>query len=679
MSVTYSAGVATAYGAAVRGGYTGTYAEFCTALGDLANVLEDFESFSVAVSTLPAGSTATASYSNGVLSLGIPKGDKGDKGDTGDQGPIGVTPDLTIGTVQTLAAGSSATASITGTDEDPVLNLGIPKGDPGEVPAAALASDFSASTAYSAGDYVWQNGTLYEFTADHAAGAWTGTDATAAKVADDVSDLKSAFDGIPGTQLFDKNNATVLNGLINSSKKFVANNGTRSVVVPVSHVADSVTVHRSMTLARFAVAASSTANVVGGTEFQNYAQDNSASSITIPINNSTVCVVIYFLNTSAGDSLDDLNTFLSGLMVQYGDQYTGYESYTLYQYLDGARIQSGTVTLDKLSSVIAAKANQWKNKTILWMGTSIPAGEDATIRQTYPKSVCDALGANCVNIALGSSMCRASTRTGNYAGGLSYNILYALSQTVEEKQYLIDNWSTVRTVLHDPNTLETLSDSQKATTLASSFENRLLPYLNGTYDMPDLFVIDHGHNDWKSYYTLPDGTTPDIGLEPTVANISGDILAEDTYMTSNNCAKLTAFLGSLANIPVSQKDAFLAAINRNCFKGAVGFICTLILRYNPRAKIVLIGNIDTEKQGLTQAQDEISYDWCYPIAKIWNQFGLGAHYIPGTATTWAVAGTTDLTQKNVYIKDNVHPYTDTTGEMTQRITKVLSDFLLTVY
>lgn len=43
----------------------------------------------------------------------------------------GVTPNLTIGTVETLASGSEATASITGTVENPVLNLGIPKGADG--------------------------------------------------------------------------------------------------------------------------------------------------------------------------------------------------------------------------------------------------------------------------------------------------------------------------------------------------------------------------------------------------------------------------------------------------------------------------------------------------------------------------------------------------------------------
>ena len=46
----------------------------------------------------------------------------------GDTGPVGATPNIQIGTVETLAAGSNATATITGTAEKPVLNLGIPKG-----------------------------------------------------------------------------------------------------------------------------------------------------------------------------------------------------------------------------------------------------------------------------------------------------------------------------------------------------------------------------------------------------------------------------------------------------------------------------------------------------------------------------------------------------------------------
>ena len=60
------------------------------------------------------------------------KGDKGDKGDTGAKGADGQTPNISIGTVTTGAAGSSASAEITGTTPNLTLNLTIPKGDKGD-------------------------------------------------------------------------------------------------------------------------------------------------------------------------------------------------------------------------------------------------------------------------------------------------------------------------------------------------------------------------------------------------------------------------------------------------------------------------------------------------------------------------------------------------------------------
>ena len=54
---------------------------------------------SVTVTTLPAGSSATATYdkSTGTLALGIPQGSKGDTGATGATGPTNV---LTIGSAR---------------------------------------------------------------------------------------------------------------------------------------------------------------------------------------------------------------------------------------------------------------------------------------------------------------------------------------------------------------------------------------------------------------------------------------------------------------------------------------------------------------------------------------------------------------------------------------------------
>ena len=58
-------------------------------------------------------------------------GADGQPGSDGAPGPVGATPNIQIGTVETLAAGSPATASMTGTAENPLLNLGIPKGADG--------------------------------------------------------------------------------------------------------------------------------------------------------------------------------------------------------------------------------------------------------------------------------------------------------------------------------------------------------------------------------------------------------------------------------------------------------------------------------------------------------------------------------------------------------------------
>ena len=60
-----------------------------------------------------------------------PTGPAGEIGATGPTGPAGETPTLTIGTVTTGAPGTEASATITGTAPDYVLNLTIPQGPTG--------------------------------------------------------------------------------------------------------------------------------------------------------------------------------------------------------------------------------------------------------------------------------------------------------------------------------------------------------------------------------------------------------------------------------------------------------------------------------------------------------------------------------------------------------------------
>lgn len=97
----------------------------------LGMTLLDFVTLSVVkvtVTTLPAGSQATATYdkTTGTLALGIPQGSKGGTGATGATGPANV---LTIGSV---TSGKVASATITGEAPNQVLNLVLEKGDKGE-------------------------------------------------------------------------------------------------------------------------------------------------------------------------------------------------------------------------------------------------------------------------------------------------------------------------------------------------------------------------------------------------------------------------------------------------------------------------------------------------------------------------------------------------------------------
>ena len=102
--------------------------------------LLDFVSLNVVsatATTLPSGSSATATYdkSTGTLALGIPQGSKGDTGATGEtgatgaQGPAGPANVLTIGSV---TSGKVASATITGEAPNQVLNLVLEKGDKGD-------------------------------------------------------------------------------------------------------------------------------------------------------------------------------------------------------------------------------------------------------------------------------------------------------------------------------------------------------------------------------------------------------------------------------------------------------------------------------------------------------------------------------------------------------------------
>jgi hypothetical protein len=59
-----------------------------------------------------------------------------------------------------------------------------------------IATEFNTTTAYTAGCYVYHEGKLYQFNADHSAGAWDPTDVVEANVTDQIVSNASAIAGL---------------------------------------------------------------------------------------------------------------------------------------------------------------------------------------------------------------------------------------------------------------------------------------------------------------------------------------------------------------------------------------------------------------------------------------------------------------------------------------------------
>lgn len=116
-----------------------------SAAGRVEAIEQKYANATATATQLAEGATPTASLTDGpngkIFSFGIPKGKTGAKGDTGAtgaKGDTGATPQLSIGTV---AKGDDAAATITGTAENPVLNLTLPKGDKGDTGATGGKGD----------------------------------------------------------------------------------------------------------------------------------------------------------------------------------------------------------------------------------------------------------------------------------------------------------------------------------------------------------------------------------------------------------------------------------------------------------------------------------------------------------------------------------------------------------
>lgn len=286
--------------------------------------------------------------------------------------------------------------------------------------------------------------------------------------------------------------------------------------------------------------------------------------------------------------------------------------------------------------------NPLKGKTLIWFGTSIPAGQKTTAVtvdgiycfNNYPDMVGKLLDCKVINQAIGTSCARTGIQSNVTEDdpmgvhGKQYEIATrALTQTLAEKQDFIDNWTTKwgpNGTLHLYNAPGTLPDYQKNVILNSSYETLLTPYLDGTYEMPDYFIFDHGYND-GAYYG-----NPTAGEEMSV-------------------------------IPDDPT-------NRHYFIGALNMLFKMILEANPKAKIILIDHFcSQDRSWVVDAQKVLSEQWEFPTMELYKSSGISMQEIDVNGETKTI--------KQIYCPDGTHPHSDSTGSTNMMIARKLASWL----
>lgn len=292
-----------------------------------------------------------------------------------------------------------------------------------------------------------------------------------------------------------------------------------------------------------------------------------------------------------------------------------------------------------LSYIIDKQDSGYKNKKIVWFGTSIPAGGflGRDYPNSYPGQVGRILECTVINEAIGSSCitCKSPDRiTTQNPYGFNTNFEASsrcITNTVEEMNWIIEHrndsfWTAGQ--------VSDWSDWWANLIRSFSYENLIDKYLT-VNTMPDVFVFDYGHND--SDYT------------------------DAQYQQYGTFSPLT-------------------------FRGGMNFLIRRILNYKPDARIIMIGEYANTRQ-VPENQMKIAADWDLPIIKLWDLLGWSKTmqittngrwvYNSNTAKYEWVTGSTTQSVFDAVIPDKIHPFTDPSGKPVEKMARVIAAQLKT--
>lgn len=150
-----------------------------------------------------------------------------------------------------------------------------------------IALEFNPSNTYTAGQYVYKEGVLYRFTADHAVGAWTGSDAKAVTVGNELTSLKADLNVLFDNEVVDFSSTPKKGVYISANTGLWTSNGY-SYFIPINSTTKIVTVKGNESRGSI-IALLTTNNSTVGTApsyangcSREFVQPGDSKSITVP-------------------------------------------------------------------------------------------------------------------------------------------------------------------------------------------------------------------------------------------------------------------------------------------------------------------------------------------------------------------------------------------------------------
>lgn len=315
-------------------------------------------------------------------------------------------------------------------------------------------------------------------------------------------------------------------------------------------------------------------------------------------------------------------------------------------------------------SNVVPKKSEYEGKTAVFFGTSIPAGVVNINGASYsiPTYVGKLLNMTVINESVGSSMARrgwkdkeSSQDPYGWTDIPWQNVFLGMGKNLSECDDLINNydskWKNLiggdfapagqdGTGVGKPNSMV---DPWPSRIRASSYENKLLPYLNGTKPMPNLFIFEHGHNDIKSF-------------------------ERDT-------------LTGIASINPDDISGF----DRSLYGDVMAFYIRLIKSYNPSAKILIVSNYENDSVGYQRvftSQKEAAESNKVWFCDVANKIGWSDTKKITTTGYWnngiwvnSGGSYQTITFLSAAFPDRVHPHTDLSGKAIIREAEIIAKFI----